>query len=307
MDFKEDLEEQEPDIEALLKDSQEDIKTLKDCDSDECERILVRLDDCFKQLEEQLNSYEANIQMVEPIRDQRPFTTKHTTYTAEYEDLKDKYDRFKNRASEDKVEEIIEVQEMTQEQAVKTIGKIGDAKQRDNLKTAKNILGMIHDSQDVVKSINKEIKEQNAKLLESEEIIKDSQSALARAKKLVDYFDTAFAKDCFLKVMLGLIALAIIGVIIFSCLSKGEATKAAQITQATTAITAGVDVVNCATADESPEAAASNNTGKVQCVELNTPLDPVASDSLKSGMEPVPEAAPIRMLRVVDSGTGVSK
>lgn len=203
----------------------------------------------------------------------------------------------------------VAIRGMDDGQVLKEAAKIGDAIQRDNLKTAKNILGMINDSQEVVKDINKEIKEQYAKLLECEDIIKDSQSALARAAKLVDYFDTAFAKDIFLKIMLGTIALAIIGVIVFACISKGDSKKVAQKTAAADQIANQTGPVNCATADLSYSSATATNDGNVNCLEFSRTLDRVESSDVKPGMEiyngdPAPKR---RLIFVGDNGYQDSK
>lgn len=269
--------------------------------------MMVEIEESLKELDGAIIQYEIEISLISDHSQEKPWRAKLETYKSQAKDLECQLERFRNREEEQKPEVIKEAMEMTEKQAVKQVAKIGDAIQRDSMKTAKNILGMIHESQDVVKDINKEILEQNAKLLESEEIIKDSQSALARASKLVDYFDRAFAKDIFLKIMLGLIALAIIGVIVFSCISKGESKKAAQLAQAKAAISTGSGVVNCATAGQAPDSAAASNTGKVRCVELSESLDPVMTGGIKPGMEtppsvtPTPAPAPKRILRVADS------
>ena len=304
-----DQKDSEPTIEGYLQEAEKDIKNLKECDAEESEEIIGNIESNQKEAKEELQAYEANIELLEH-REAKPFRETQKKYQATLEDL---YEEFK-RAREHTTEEVIPAQAqairgMSDGQVLKEATKIGDAIQRDNLKTAKNILGMINDSQEVVKDINKEIKEQYAKLLECEDIIKDSQSALARAAKLVDYFDTAFAKDIFLKIMLGTIALAIIGVIVFACISKGDSKKEAQKTAAADQIKNQTGAVNCATADLSPGIASATNDGNVNCLEFSSTLDSVESNDAKPGMEvydgePAPKR---RLIFVADSRNQDSK
>jgi len=111
-------------------------------------------------------------------------------------------------------------------------------------KSAKSVISELDTNVNAINDINKEIKEQNEKLLEMEDVIKESQSSLKRARELIGFFDQAFAKDMTLKIILFVIILVVLGVIVALVIQKSTVKKASVKINANLAIK-GTGRVGC--------------------------------------------------------------
>ena len=245
----------------------------------EKERIIATIEKEINELTESLTMYEAEIAILDSYDLKRHYDADRKVQSAIFENLKSQFDLAKMKARNigEEQQNMVKIDE---DEIVKQACKLGDKLFEKSIKRAKNILGNIKDSTALVADINVDIRAQNQKLLENEDIIADSQSHLKRAAVLVDYFSRAFYKDMVLKIMIFIISILIVGVIIFASMSKGSATqKSLAIKNTTNGVKTleSAKGLNCAEAKA--VASASKNLNSMQisthvnCLEGGVPLD----------------------------------
>lgn len=146
-------------------------------------------------------------------------------------------------------------------------------------RTAKSVIGELDTNVNAINDINKEIKEQNEKLLEMEDVIKESQSYLKRARELISYFDKAFAKDLTLKIILFVIIVVVLGIIVFIVVYKTTANKEQPVQEAKNLIQ-GTGRVSCEEAKPDYFLAAVTNRPGLKCLEYVNQLSGKSSSDL---------------------------
>jgi len=217
--------------------------------------------------------------------------TKFKAFKEQFEKLSKKARGIEEKEDDNKEEP------QTDEQIQRKVIGVGDIFQKKSKETAARVLAMIGDSNDVIQDINTEIKEQNQSLLEMEDVIKDSQSNLKRAAELVDYFDKAFAKDLFLKIMLFVIAAAILGVIGFSIYYKKTKNIVKEQTAAAAVISSGGQAP-CSIANINYVKAVTTNKKNVRCLEYSHSMD---KPSMSYSMENPPTLVKVATTNVIKS------
>lgn len=266
----EDLEEYGPRFEECFAGLEKKINLLGQCQDSEKETIIRQGDNILNDLQQDINTYTAEIELLDHAAS-KVHRAQLKVYEANCDQLKVQFDTAKNKAR-NIGDELAALNVIGDDELQDRALALGDKMFEKSKKRAGNILNMIKESNALVNDINSEIKEQNARLLAMEDLIKDSQSHLKRASAQVDYFSSAFAKDCFMRVMIVLICIAIVGVIIFSVMSKTDTTAAATTTTTTTAAIKAGRRLDCVQMDGAYKTAANTSNGGNGCLELSGSL-----------------------------------
>merc|ERR1712151_694891 len=108
-------------------------------------------------------------------------------------------------------------------------------------------------------------------LLEMEDVIKESQSYLKRARELISFFESAFAKDLTLKIILFVIIVIVLGIIVFIVIYKTQTHDNVKVD--TSKLIEGTSRVGCNEAMGNYFLAAVWNRPKLLCLEYNDQLD----------------------------------
>lgn len=113
-----------------------------------------------------------------------------------------------------------EDQDATQRQIAETSAKLKEGKNR-----ALAILHTINNMKEEINLIDDEVMLQREKLLSVNQKLKETQSVLSQTKKLVAFFSKAVYDDVIIKVLIGLILVAIIVVLVFGFTIKSKREK----------------------------------------------------------------------------------
>jgi len=226
------MDEYEENIKGMLKPLEDMVKSLDTCKPSEKEGIFRNIKAKSTEIESELDLFNAELAILDYAEQKE--------YKVVYQSLLQDFSRIKNALEMKKmddghlVDNIVDGVAMNPEEAQKKAIAHGDKLLAGSKERAQNILFMTKQANIMVADINDEIREQNQRMMDMEEIIKDSQSALNRANELVRYFARAFYRDIFLKILIVLIALAVIGITIASVANKKSTAVAANTTNNTT-------------------------------------------------------------------------
>jgi len=238
----EDLPEKYDEVNDNLESISEKIGTLKDCVEDKIDQICKDIDSLFKDVQNDLIIFDCAIESTSGSekREWREKSKELHTRTTRFEKM---YNTAKNDAYGIK-EESVQEEEISPNNAQKKYLDYGESLIAGMKKSAKSVISELDTNVNAINDINKEIKEQNEKLLEMEDVIKESQSSLKRARELIGFFDQAFAKDMTLKIILFVIILVVLGVIVALVIQKSTVKKASVKINANLAIK-GTGRVGC--------------------------------------------------------------
>lgn len=246
----EDLDEYDERFQEAFSSLEKKIYILDEADESEKETIIRQAENLISEIKQDINTYTAEIEILD-YSEAKIHRENCKIHEAMLDNLEGKFETAKMKAR-NIGGELAEMNQLDDNELQDRALKLGDKIFAQSKKRAVGILNMIKDSNDLVNDINKDIHEQNQKLMDMEDIIKESQSHLKRAAALINYFEKAFAKDICMKIMIILIALCIIGVIVFAVLGKGNTeTDEAVTIAATTATSLLTKHVNCQTQQQS--------------------------------------------------------
>ena len=218
------MEEYADSIKHLLDDLEVKFRKLRTSKGRGKKALLKEIKEALGVIREDLDDFQLEITQLMDFQLQKEQDTVYELLDAHYRQLKENYGLAKLGVSEvaDRVQETENLTEEQREQATIDHGTVMLKKTKDR---AKRIEIMVGQANVLVTDINDEIKEQNQRMMEMEEVVKDSQSTLSRANQLVRFFARSFYKDMFLKVMIVLIAILIIAICI-AAVSKDSDRKA---------------------------------------------------------------------------------
>lgn len=278
----EDLPEKYDEVNDNLESISEKIGTLRDCVEDKVDEICKDIDSLFKDVQNDLIIFDCAIESTSGSekREWREKSKELHTRTAEFEKM---YNTAKNNAfgiQEESVQEEGDSPEIAQREYL----NYGEKLIASMKKSAKSVISELDTNVNAINDINKEIKEQNETLLEMEDVIKESQSTLKRAKELIGFFDNAFAKDMTLKIILFVTIVVVLGIIVFLVIQKTTVNKQ-NIMTVTGNLIKGTTRVSCAEAMGNYYTAAVYNRVGLECLEYNDQLEVSANSWLLASPE----------------------
>lgn len=202
----EDCEEQ---ITEMLEDVQIKIKGLKECKPSEKNQKMEELSTILKDIRQELDIFNSEIQILSDYDEKKEYEKKYDICDSDCKRLENEFDMIRLNSS--KIQgEIAQIGKMSEKDKQKRALKHGSNLLKDSKRRAENIKLMIGNANMLVTDINDEIKEQNQRMVEMEDLIKDAQSEIKRANQLVGFFAKAFYKDLFMKIAIAVVAILII-------------------------------------------------------------------------------------------------
>lgn len=275
----EDLDQYDDIFAQHFNDLQTIISNLAACDDSEKEMIITKGDNLIDDIKNEINTYTAEIE-IQDYSDAKVYRENCKLHEAKLDELISQFENQKNIARNIN-EEVAKMNEITDEEIEARAIKMGDKLYEKSKQKASSILAIIGESNEMVKDINAEIKAQNQKLLDMEDIIKDSQSNLKRATELVDFFGNTFLKDIIMKIVICIIAIAIIVVLVLFFIGEGKDEKPSDGTQNEVihAADTGDSVkINCNSQAAADGSLITNSVNGSQCPEamatdINTSLN----------------------------------
>ena len=215
------IEDFEDNIRGLLVSVEDGLKLLEICKPSEKQTHISNLKDKIKEVESELDLFNSEIQILD-YSEQKGYKIIHDTLDNDLKRLKNEFE-MKKMAGSHLEEELKNMGSMSQAEMQKKALAHGNKLLDARKERANNILFTLNQANMLVNDINDEIKEQNQRMMDMEEIIKDSQSALNRVNELVGFFAKAFYRDMILKCLIILIAIAIVAIAIASVAKKKAA------------------------------------------------------------------------------------
>jgi hypothetical protein len=221
------IEEYEDNIKSMLVELEDTVKIMEVCKPSEKPDYISKAKEKISNIKSELDLYNSEIQILDH-GEQKEHKITHDVLENDLKRIENEFE-MKKMAGSHLQEELQNMGNMSQEDLQKKAIKHGDKLLNARKERANNILFTLNQANMLVTDINDEIREQNQRLMDMEEIIKDSQSTLVRANELVGFFAKAFYRDMFLKILIILIAIAIIALVVAS-VSKKKAVKDANVT-----------------------------------------------------------------------------
>lgn len=218
------IEEFEDNIKTMLVGVEDGLKRLDACKPSEKQDHISTIKDKVKEIESELDLFNSEIQILD-YSEQKEFKIIHDTLENDLKRLKNEFE-MKRMQDSHLEEELKNVGNLSQAELQKKALAHGDKLLNARKERANNILFTLNQANMLVTDINDEIKEQNQRMMDMEEVIKDSQSTLKRANELVGFFAKAFYRDMILKLLIIFIAIAIVAIAIASVSKKKKATIA---------------------------------------------------------------------------------
>lgn len=214
------IEDYEPNIKEMLVNLENTYKQIEICKPSEKQGLIDKVKQDIQNIESELDMFDSEIQ-IEDASTAKQYKSIFNVLQADLKRLKDEFEMKKMQGAHIQ-EELDKINSMSAEQLQSKAIDHGDKLLAKRNERAKNILFTINQANMMVADINDEIKEQNQRMMDMEEIIKDSQSSLNRANEMLGYFAKAFYRDIVLKILIILIALAVIAIIIASVAKKKD-------------------------------------------------------------------------------------
>lgn len=228
------IEDFEPNIKEMLIGLETTFKQLEICKPSEKQSLIDKAKQDISNIESELDMFDSEIQIEDDQATAKQYKSIYNVLQADLKRLKDEFEMKKMQGSHIQ-EELDKINSMSAEQLQSQAINHGDKLLAKRKERAHNILFTLNQANMMVADINDEIKEQNQRMMDMEEIIKDSQSSLNRANEMIGYFAKAFYRDIILKILIILIAIAVIAIIIASVAKKKDIKKdAAATTNSTT-------------------------------------------------------------------------
>ena len=176
----------------------------------------------LKEAQSELDMYSSEISSLE-FSERKQHQTSHQLLDNDHKKISNEL-TMKKMQSSHVSETLIEISSMSKSDMLKKTLQHGDKMLHHRAVIGNNVLFMLKQGNMFVGDINDDIKEQNQRMMDMEEVVKDSQSSLKRVNELVGFFAKAFYKDMILKILIILIAVAIIAVVIASVAKKKPVT-----------------------------------------------------------------------------------
>ena len=227
------IEDYEANIKDMLTGLRATYNQLEVCKPSDKATLVEKAKREIDDISNELLMFDSEIQVEEDASRAKQYKTICKTLQSELTILKNEFE-MKKMAGSHIQDELDNIKTMSAEQLQSQAINHGDKLLAKRKERAQNILFTIKQANILVSDINDEIKEQNQRMMDMEEIIKDSQSALNRANEVVGYFAKAFYRDIILKVLIVLIAIAIIAVVIASVAKKKDIKPATTTTEKNT-------------------------------------------------------------------------
>jgi predicted nucleic acid-binding Zn-ribbon protein len=258
--LQENLRIQKENYKELMKEYEEEYPKYKEEEQkkDFFERLKHTRDDMAKQLE----VINTDIDMLEHRRHQRDFRNQARLLEARLDELNIMVKDFQfsdNNFNYKLLDQVIKgkeaingidfdgktTDELGQDKTVKN-HKAAQIREVDNyyddaIRRLDGIQGNIKGANTQLKELSKQIRAQNIKLLEMDDLIRETQSVLARMTQLVEFFNKVFLKDKCMNLIILLMILLCIGCVVLIIMEKSksgapvEETPAADATDTTTA------------------------------------------------------------------------
>lgn len=219
------IEDYEGNIKDMLVGLEGIYKQIEICKPSEKQNLIEKAKAEIDNINNELLMFDSEIQVEEDPQKVKQYKLICKTLQSDLARLKNEFE-MKKMAGSHLQDELDNIKNMTADQLQAQAINHGDKLLAKRKEKAQNILFTIKQANILVSDINDEIKEQNQRMMDMEEIIKDSQSALNRANETIGYFAKAFYRDLFLKIMIILIAIAIIAVVVASVAKKKAITPA---------------------------------------------------------------------------------
>lgn len=213
------IEDYEGNIKDMLVSLENTYKLIENCKPSERQTHIEKAKSEIDNINNELLMFDSEIQVEEDPQKAKQYKLICKTLQSDLARLKNEFE-MKKMAGSHIQDELDNIKNMSAEQLQQQAINHGDKLLAKRKERAQNILFTIKQANILVSDINDEIKEQNQRMMDMEEIIKDSQSALNRANEVVGYFAKAFYRDIILKILIVLIAIAIIAVVIASVAKK---------------------------------------------------------------------------------------
>ena len=212
-------------IESTNHGIRENLQKLRKADASERPGLVAEIK---QQLDSNLTDLDiqySEAQMLDNADLRHDATKQLDTLKVELQGLKDDYD-IVILGGNNTITTLNKARDMTEEEGQQMVIDHGRNLSKATKQKAENILNLVNDANLLADDINDEIREQNQRLLEMEDLIKDANSTLKRTNQLVNFFARAFYKDMCLKCMIVLIAIAILAIICVTAYKKAKKTTA---------------------------------------------------------------------------------
>lgn len=213
-------------IEEGLQNYEESIREYEACKESERQAKNTQIKDIKRELQNEVDLFGMEIEGLEDYEEKSEYSQNLKAFNERLKTLNDRFE-MAILSNNHVLEEIQESNKLNEEEAFEKVQQhsrnlMTSAKERANA-----IRQMVDDANLLAQDINDEIREQNERLLEMEDLVKDAQSTLKRTQELVRFFARSFYNDLFVKIMIVLIGIAIIVVAILSVV-KGRKKVAAE-------------------------------------------------------------------------------
>lgn len=108
--------------------------------------------------------------------------------------------------------------------------KLGDEMQDDGIERLLRMNKDMDLNNQKVGDINQELQTQNEKMMAAEETVKDIESTLKRARKLIAYFSEEFYKDKCIRILVSLIIVVLIAICVTFYIKKKNGSSTSPVT-----------------------------------------------------------------------------